>query len=246
VEAAGCPWSVRLKALLPAWLPWARRRLRLSVEREAVVSWLLTHGFVERRARATSHRQFVREGRPPPWLAAPALRPGLPIPPHGERAGRLPAAVCRELQTISARQIDRRLAETKQHRRPRRYGRTKPGTLLKHHIALRTDHWAVREPGFVELDLVAHAGSRADGEFGHSLNVTDIHTTWVETRAVQGRGEVRVQEAVEEIRQALPFRLRGIDSDNGSEFINDHLYRYCPPRPARLRCLRARDGAPRC
>jgi hypothetical protein len=181
-EAAGCPWSVRLKALLPAWLPWARRRLRL------------------------------------------------------------PAAVCRELQTISARQIDRRLAETKQHRRPRRYGRTKPGTLLKHHIALRTDHWAVREPGFVELDLVAHAGSRADGEFGHSLNVTDIHTTWVETRAVQGRGEVRVQEAVEEIRQALPFRLRGIDSDNGSEFINDHLYRYCPPRPARLRCLRARDG----
>ena len=74
---------------------------------------------------------------------------------------------------------------------------------------------------------MAHAGHRADGEFAHSLNVTDIHTTWVETRAVLGRGEGRVQAALEEIRQALPFRLRGIDSDNGSEFINNHLYRYC-------------------
>jgi hypothetical protein len=59
------------------------------------------------------------------------------------------------------------------------------------------------------------------------LNVTDIHTTWVETRAVLGRGEVRVRDALASIRQALPFRLCGIDSDNGSEFINDHLYRYC-------------------
>jgi hypothetical protein len=74
---------------------------------------------------------------------------------------------------------------------------------------------------------VAHAGHRADGEFAHSLSVTDIHTTWVETRAVLGRGETRVQTALDEIRQALPFRLQGIDSDNGSEFINDHLYRYC-------------------
>ena len=82
-------------------------------------------------------------------------------------------------------------------------------------------------PGFTELDLVAHGGDRADGEFAHSLNVTDIHTTWGETRAVLGRGEARVQTALEEIRQALPFRLQGIDSDNGSEFINDHLYRYC-------------------
>jgi hypothetical protein len=166
-EAAGYPWSVRLKALLPVWLPWARQRLGLS------------------------------------------------------------ATVCRQLRAISARQIDRRLAGTKRQRTTRRYGRTKPGTLLKHHIPLKTDHWDVTVPGFTELDLVAHAGHRADGEFAHSLNVTDIHTTWVETRAVLGRGEGRVQAALEEIRQALPFRLRGIDSDNGSEFINGHLYRYC-------------------
>jgi hypothetical protein len=166
-EAAGYPWSVRLKARLPLWLPWARRRLGLS------------------------------------------------------------APVCRQLRTISPRQIDRRLAATKRRLTTRRYGRTKPGTLLKHHIPLKTDHWDVTVPGFTELDLVAHAGHRADGEFAHSLNVTDIHTTWVETRAVLGRGEGRVQAAVEEIRQAVPFRLRGIDSDNGSEFINHHLYRYC-------------------
>jgi hypothetical protein len=166
-EAAGYPWSVRLKALLPLWLPWARRRLGLT------------------------------------------------------------ATVCQQLQAISPRQIDRRLGPTKRQLQTRRYGRTKPGTLLKHHIPLKTDHWDVTVPGFTELDLVAHAGHRADGECAHSLNVTDIHTTWVETRAVLGRSEGRVQGALEEVRQALPFRLRGIDSDNGSEFINDHLYRYC-------------------
>ncbi len=166
-EAAGYPWSVRLKALLPLWLPWARRRLRLS------------------------------------------------------------APVCQQLQAISPRQIDRRLAPAKRTLKTRRYGRTNPGTLLKHHIPLKTDHWDVTAPGFTELDLVAHAGDRADGEFAYSLNVTDIHTTWGETRAVLGRGESRVQTALDEIRRALPFRLQGIDSDNGSEFINDHLYRYC-------------------
>jgi hypothetical protein len=136
-EAAGYPWSVRLKALLPLWLPWARRRLGLS------------------------------------------------------------ATVCQQLRAISPRQIDRRLAATKRQLQARRYGGTKPGTLLKHHIPLKTDHWDVSGPGFTELDLVAHAGHRADGEFAHSLNVTDIHTTWVETRAVLGRGEARVQTALE-------------------------------------------------
>jgi len=166
-EAAGYPWSLRLKALLPLWLPWARRRLR--------------------------------------------LRP----------------AVERQLLAISPRQMDRRLAP---HRRPllqRLYGRTKPGTLLKHHIPLKTDRWEVTIPGFTEIDLVAHCGSLGDGEFVHSLNLTDIHTTWVETAAVLGKSQVVVQRALAELRAALPFALRGIDSDNGSEFINQHLWDYC-------------------
>jgi hypothetical protein len=164
--AAGYPWSVRLKALLPAWLPWAQRHLAV-----------------------------------PPALDA-------------------------KLRTISPRQIDRLLAPKKRTLRRRQYGRTRPGTLLKHHIPLKTDRWDVTVPGFTEIDLVAHSGDRADGEFLHSLNVTDIHTTWVETRAVMGKSQVRVQEALEHLRQGLPFALRGIDSDNGSEFINAHLYAY--------------------
>ena len=168
--AAGYPWSVRLKALLPAWVPWGRRRLRLT--------------------------------------------------PATERA----------LLRISARQIDRRLRPYKQELRTRMYGRTKPGTLLKHHIPVQTERWNVTEPGFTEIDLVSHSGDCADGEFLHSLNVTDIHTTWVETQAVLGKGQERVRQALETISEALPFALRGIDSDNGSEFINGHLYRYCRAR----------------
>jgi len=147
--------------------------------------------------------------------------------PWARRRWRLSATVCQQLRAISPRQIDRRLAPVKRQLKTRRYGRTKPGTLLKHHIPVKTDHWDVTVPGFTELDLVAHCGDRADGEFAHSLNVTDIHTTWVETRAVLGRGERRVQEALTDVQRTLPFRLRGIDTDNGSEFINDHLYRYC-------------------
>ncbi len=167
---AGYPWAVRLKALLPLWLPWARKRLSLSKGVEA------------------------------------------------------------QVRTISARQIDRVLAPDKRRIRKRMYGRTKPGTLLKHHIPIKTDHWDVTEPGFTEVDLVSHSGERADGDFLHSLDMTDIHTTWVETGAVMGKSQVRVQEALEQLRQQLPFALLGIDSDNGSEFINAHLHRYCQAR----------------
>jgi hypothetical protein len=146
---------VRLKALLPAWVPWARRRLRLT------------------------------------------------------------AATEQALLRISARQIDRRLQADKRTLRTRIYGRTKPGTLLKHHIPVQTARWNVQEPGFTEIDLVSHSGACADGEFLHSLNVTDIHTTWVETQAVLGKSQERVRQALATISEALPFALRGIDSDNG-------------------------------
>ena len=167
---ADYPWSVRLKALLPEWMPWIRRRFRLS---------------------SATEQQLLR---------------------------------------ISARSIDYRLREEKRQQRRRLYGRTKPGTLLKHHIPLKTDHWDVQVPGFSEIDLVSHSGNSAAGDFCHSLNLTDIHTGWTETQAVLGKSQHAVGEALETIRQILPFRLRGIDSDNGSEFINDHLYRYCQAR----------------
>jgi hypothetical protein len=150
-EAAGYPWSERLKALLPLWMPWILQRYPLS---------------------------------------------------PGEK---------RQLLGISPRQIDRRLQPYKKRLRCRIYGRTKPGTLLKHHIPIKTDRWDVSIPGFTEIDLVSHSGSCADGQFAHSLTVTDIHSAWTESRAVLGKGQARIVAALEQMRCVMPFRLQGID-----------------------------------
>jgi hypothetical protein len=140
----------------------------------------------------------------------------------------------RQLLSISPAQIDRRLKPVKHRLRRRIYGRTKPGTLLKHHIPIKTDAWDVRVPGFTEVDLVSHSGDCAEGDFAYTLDVTDIHTGWVERRAVLGKGQHAVLAAIQQIQEALPFKLLGIDCDNGSEFINAHLYRYCQGRAIQL------------
>ncbi len=132
-----------------------------------------------------------------------------------------------KLIEISPSTIDRYLKIDKMVMRRRIYGRTKPGTLLRHHIPIKCDHWDVNSPGFVEIDLVSHSGECATGEFIYSLNLTDIYSGWVESRAVMGRGEAGVLNALQDITKVLPFHLVGIDSDNGSEFINYHLLRYC-------------------
>jgi len=151
----------------------------------------------------------------PLWL--PWIRKHFTISPATER----------DLLSMSARQMDRRLQGRKKGERRALYGRTKPGNLLKHHIPIKTDHWDVSTPGFTEVDLVSHSGNSAVGEYAYSLNQTDIFTTWVETRAVLGKSQSGVVAALEEMRQSLPFTLAGIDSDNGSEFINEQLLSYC-------------------
>jgi hypothetical protein len=173
-EAAGYPWSVRLKALLPSWMPWIRKRYKPSAETE---------------------RQLLR---------------------------------------ISARQMDRRLAGKKSQCKRRLYGQTKPGTLLKHHIPVKTDSWNVTKPGFAEIDLVSHSGNSGEGEFAYTLNLTDIHTGWTESRGLLGKGQEGVRQALEEIQKSLPFELLGLDSDNGSEFINWHLQGWCKQRKIQL------------
>lgn len=166
-EAAGYPWSQRLKALLPLWMPWIKKRFHITAPLE------------------------------------------------------------RQLLSITPATIDRRLKSRKLKLKKNIYGRTKPGTLLKHHIPIKTDSWDINTPGYTEVDMVSHSGNSADGHFIYSLNMTDIHTTWVESRAVMGRAQEGVIKAIEEMRISLPFTLKAIDSDNGSEFINDQLYRYC-------------------
>ena len=96
----------------------------------------------------------------------------------------------KQLLGISARQIDRCLQAKKSERKRRIYGRTKPGSLLKHHIPVKTDSWDATSPGFSEIDLVAHSGDSGEGEFAHTLNLTDIHSGWTESRALLGKSQV--------------------------------------------------------
>ena len=131
--------------------------------------------------------------------------------------------------------IDRMLKSKKRRLKRRMYGTTKPGILLKHLIPIKTDCWDVKRPGFTEIDLVSHSGACAEGDFGQTLNMTDILTGWVERRCVMGKSEIVVQRATDDMRKQLPFDLLGIDSDNGSEFINYHLYRYCQGDPEKKR-----------
>ena len=137
----------------------------------------------------------------------------------------------RQLLAISPRQIDRRLAPQKQILKKRLYGTTKPGTLLKHMIPIRTDFWNIHVPGFQEIDLVSHSGPCGAGDFLNTLNTVDIFTTWSEQLAVFGKSEEAVVDGLHAIEARLPFPLRGVDSDNGSEFINNHLWNFCRKRP---------------
>jgi hypothetical protein len=135
-----------------------------------------------------------------------------------------------EILRISPRTIDRSLTGKKRERRRQLYGRTKPGTLLRRQIPIKCEHWDVKAAGHLELDTVSHSGSNSDGLFAFSLNLTDIGSTWVETRAVLGKGEVGIVQSFSEMSQVLPLRVLDIDSDNGGEFINHHLFRYCQNR----------------
>ncbi len=166
-RAADYPWSARLVALLPTWMPHARAHLDLSPDVE--------------------HLLFG----------------------------------------MSAHSVDRVLRPHRVAFKRRLYGRTKPGTLLKHQIPVRTERWDTTEPGWCETDTVAHCGDVGDGEFVFSVNLTDVASTWTETRAVLGKGQRFVVEALEEMRGTLPFALRGIDSDSGAECINHHCYGWC-------------------
>jgi hypothetical protein len=105
---------------------------------------------------------------------------------------------------------------------------TKPGSLLKNQIPVRTfTEWDEEQPGFMEIDLVAHCGSTTEGQYLNTLTCTDICTGWTDVTALPHRSQEAVSKAIHLMRQRLPFPLFGIDSDNGSEFINDLLYRYC-------------------
>jgi hypothetical protein len=140
----------------------------------------------------------------------------------------LESEVKEKLLNVSPATIDRLLVEERKKQTLRARSKTKPGTLLKHQIPIRTfSEWDEQKPGFVEMDLVGHDGGDVSGDYIQTLDITDVCTGWTETQAVKNRAQVWVFEALKQIRECLPFKLLGIDSDNGGEFINDQLYRYC-------------------
>jgi len=132
------------------------------------------------------------------------------------------------LLQISAATADRLLARARAATKPHGLGTTKPGTLLKAAIPVRTfAEWDDAQPGFMEVDLVAHCGPSTAGEYLHSLDMVDVKTRWVELAALRNRSQATVLTALIDCQIRLPYPLRGLDSDNGSEFINYDLKRFC-------------------
>lgn len=147
------------------------------------------------------------------------------IPYYPETYGPLTDSTRHQLLDISSATIDRILKPTRSSF-PRGFCGTKPGSLLRNQIPIRTNHWDVTKPGFVEADTLAHCGNTMEGDFIWSLTLTDINTAWTESRAVWNKGAEEVVAQIKDIEQSLPFKLLGFDCDNGGEFLNHHLIRH--------------------
>jgi hypothetical protein len=147
-----------------------------------------------------------------------------------ERHGELHLApeVKNKLLQMSRATIDRRLQRARSTRPLRGRTTTRPGSLLKSAIPIRTfADWDDARPGFLEIDLVAHCGETTAGEYLHTLSAVDIDTRWYEPVALPNRSQKATFEGIRTLRHRLPFPLLGLDSDGGGEFINYHLYHYC-------------------
>lgn len=159
------------------------------------------------------------------------LKPSLiPIIEAMERSKEIAVSnpVKEKLKLITARTLDRRLKNERVVRKLNRSrGTTRHGSLLKSSIPIRLTNWDTGTVGFMEMDTVAHNGGDPSGECLYSLDMTEIYSGWSEQIVVMGKGEAGVIEAVNEIKNVLPFELKGMDSDSGSEFVNWHMVRYC-------------------
>lgn len=117
---------------------------------------------------------------------------------------------------------------------------TKPGTLLRKHIPVKTNQWDESRPGFLEADTVAHCGTTTEGIYANTLDCVDIATGWTEQRAVWGKNYQDVIDQIKNIERSLPFPILGFDADNGSEFLNHHLLRYLTERTRPIQFTRSR------
>ena len=181
------------------------------------------------------------------WLAdeqpcGKRLKAAVPIwlPDYEREAGPLEDDLRAQILRISAASMDRLLAPCRASAGGRGRCGTRPGTLLRSQIPIRTEHWDVAGPGWLEADTVAHCGESMAGDFCWTVTLTDVHTQWTETRAVWNKGQHGVQQRIAEIEKALPFPILGFDSDNGGEFINWHLADYFRDRKTAVAFTRSR------
>jgi hypothetical protein len=145
-----------------------------------------------------------------------------------------------KLRNISPATIDRLMAPYRSKYTKRGLATTKPGAILKKRIPIKTNQWDETVPGFIEADTVAHCGNSTEGQFVYTINCLDIASGWTQQRAVWGKGQRGVLQAIKDIENHLPFALKGFDSDNGSEFLNWHLVKYLDDRKRPVQFTRAR------
>lgn len=133
-----------------------------------------------------------------------------------------------KLATISPKTLDRKLDKERSIRKLKRNrGTTRHGSLLKSSIPIRITDWDTSKIGFMEMDIVAHNGGDPSGEFIYSLDLVEICSGWSEQYAVLGKGRQAIVGAVDDAKNTVPFKLKGLDSDSGAEFINWHMVGYC-------------------
>ena len=181
------------------------------------------------------------------WLAAeqpcgkrlaPILRQWLPF--YEKRYGEVSGRQRTLLRRVSPATLDRLLGGARAEYPGRGRCGTKPGSLLRTEIPIRTGTWDLTRPGYLEADSVAHCGTSLAGDFIWSLTYTDIFSGWTEGRAVWNKGAAGVVAATQDVEEALPFGLLGFDCDNGSEFLNHHLWGYLTKRRRPVEFTRSR------
>jgi len=181
---------------------------------------------------------WLRAEQPCGKRLVPILHQWLPF--YERRYGRLSLRQRRLVRQISPASVDRLLAPARAQFPGRGRCGTKPGSLLRSEIPIRTGSWDLTGPGYLEADSVAHCGVSLAGDFIWSLTYTDIFTGWTEGRAIWNKGAAGVLSATQDVEKALPFALLGFDCDNGSEFLNHHLWTYLAQRRSPVEFTRSR------
>jgi 5S rRNA maturation endonuclease (ribonuclease M5) len=181
------------------------------------------------------------------WLASylpcsKNLKATIPIwiPSYQSEYGSIPKDTIKLLYQISPSTLDRILKPVRVRHTGKGRSTTKPGTLIRNQIPIKTEQWDESRPGFIEADTVAHCSDRIEGMYAYTLDTVDIATGWTEQRATWGKGYTGVMDQIIDIEKSLPFPLLGFDSDNGGEFINWHLYRYFLERKDLVEYTRSR------